>query len=779
VRDLAHVVALPLLVGVTLAATAAGHATVANCQRCSFDVAGVKRTSVQPGVGYELQASRGSVAAFGAGSGYASPGLPLRFVADSSTLILGSAGPTASVQLSRGASAQVGRPPQVAAGTLTADVAVIGGDAGGLGAAVTAARRGLRVVLVSAASAPGGMLTVGGVGFADGNPTLGWPETLAGKDADASIPAYTGWSTAGGVWRDFQDELAHAGAPGYGAPVSRWTQQQGVVAAGRLTGRLRSLRVLNRTSLSSVIAADGRILSATVTGGWTGSIRAKVWIDGSDDGQLVGAMNVPAALGVDDGTPNGSGSVMAYAYRWTAVEGAGVAPQTAPPYYAINRLDYRGATAERWPDYQRAYEIPAGSNYLVNPFRLFNASGRLSGAPTDLQVDPATGAPTAPGVSWIVNGAMNDASSTWIARLLASNPTVSAFFASRGIANPYSSGAHPEWSDVDWVQFRAPLNSEDRQFLVSTITDAVRAKALGVLWYVRSGDMLQKLRTLPGGSNLALRSDWGAVGVSPDGLSEVMYRREGLRVAGVTRLAISDLCPTYSADSASGVCQTGQIPWRTSVAIADYSADIHGTANERPSNFALVRPYGIPITALIPAGYSNVLVTGAVSADRPAYAALRVDTTRLMLGTAAGEAASQAVERGVDLSRLDIPALRAALAQRDRQASAFNQWSPRWDGGRWRDDGVASAVQRLYAYGGLRFAWASVPDDGSTLVDPREPLSGRSVAKVMEALTPAGTRHLAAARAMLRRVKTVRARPALNVGDLYVALAASTGNAGR
>ena len=434
---------------------------------------------------------------------------------------------------------------------------------------------------------------------------------------------------------------------------------------------------------------------------------------------------------------------------------------------------------ERWPDYQRAFEITAGSSYLVNPFRLFNASGRISGAPTDLQVDSATGAPTAPGVMWNVNGAMNDASSTWIARLLASSPTVSALFASRGISNPYSGGGKPEWSNVDWVQFRAPLSLADKQFLVSAITEAVRSKALGLLWYVRSGEMLQKLRTLPGGSNLALRSDWGALGVSADGLSEVMYRREGFRATGVTRLTIGDLCPTFSTDGASGVCRTGQVPPRTSVAVADYAADIHATANDHSSNFALVRPYGVPVTSLIAAGYRNVLVTGAVSADRVAYAALRVDTTRLMLGTAAGEAASQAVARGVDLSQLDIGALRAALAQRDRQASVFNEWSPRWAGGRWRDDGVASAVQRLYAYGELRFAWASTPENGSTLVDPREPLSARSVAEVTRALTPAGRRHLAVARAMLRSVRTVASRAALNVGDLYVALAALTGVARR
>lgn len=75
--------------------------------------------------------------------------------------------------------------------------------------------------------------------------------------------------------------------------------------------------------------------------------------------------------------------------------------------------------------------------------------------------------------------------------------------------------------------------------------------------------------------------------------------------------------------------------------------------------------YDIPLRALIPAGLTNVLVAGrCISADHVAHGATRNMAPCLTMGEAAGVAAGMAVERGVAIPQLDVPALRAELARR-------------------------------------------------------------------------------------------------------------------
>lgn len=58
--------------------------------------------------------------------------------------------------------------------TLTADVLVVGGGTGGTAAAIQAARRGAKTVLVSELPWLGGMLTAAGFAAPDGNELLAW-----------------------------------------------------------------------------------------------------------------------------------------------------------------------------------------------------------------------------------------------------------------------------------------------------------------------------------------------------------------------------------------------------------------------------------------------------------------------------------------------------------------------------------------------------------------------------------------------------------------------------
>ena len=176
---------------------------------------------VRTGKAYTVSVSgRGDAMLFGAASGLAVSGAAYSFVAETPRLVVVPSVFGLHVTVLHGAvPAKVkAKIPTARDGVIHADVVVVGGDSAGLAAAVTAARRGLAVVLVCEDSAPGGMLTVGDVGFADGSPVFVWHDQLDnGASPNGQVPPYTAWATAGGFWRDFRDALITAGAPKDGA----------------------------------------------------------------------------------------------------------------------------------------------------------------------------------------------------------------------------------------------------------------------------------------------------------------------------------------------------------------------------------------------------------------------------------------------------------------------------------------------------------------------------------------------------------------------------------
>lgn len=83
-------------------------------------------------------------------------------------------------------------------------------------------------------------------------------------------------------------------------------------------------------------------------------------------------------------------------------------------------------------------------------------------------------------------------------------------------------------------------------------------------------------------------------------------------------------------------------------------------------------PYPIPYRALTPqeADASNLLVSVCFSASYLGYASARMEPTFMMCGEAAGLAASQAIEAGTAVQRIDA----AAYAQALRSAAMLTRW---------------------------------------------------------------------------------------------------------
>ena len=156
-------------------------------------------------------------------------------------------------------------------GEFTFDVCVYGGTAGGVTAAVSAARLGLKVVILEPAAEIGGM-TASGLGFTD----------IGNKAA------------IGGIAREFYRKIgAHYGVP------EAWTFEPHV-ALGVFNALASEAGVVvhRRQFLASVEKSGDRLVSVTTESGL--KIRAAVFIDATYEGDLLGKAGVSHHIGRED-----------------------------------------------------------------------------------------------------------------------------------------------------------------------------------------------------------------------------------------------------------------------------------------------------------------------------------------------------------------------------------------------------------------------------------------------------------------------------------------------
>ncbi|GHG21413.1 hypothetical protein GCM10017784_11120 [Deinococcus indicus] len=646
-----------------------------------------------------------------------------------------------SLSASRAADVATGeRYPVNAGDRMIADVVIIGCHAAGLGSAVRLGQLGYSVVMTCEETVAGGMLTAGQIGFVDGTPNLYWPErpgTAAGSSNGDLVPQ-TSWSTTGGVWKEFRERISPTRNPVNIPATYRYLAGTAKTAVNQWLRSLPTVTVLYRTKATSAALAAGVSGKRSVTGvhvagpQFTGTLIGQYYVDGSDAGQLVGLLGLPYRTGITaaDGyavTGKTEFGVMDYAYRTTMISNdSGLIPSSAPLYYSVFLPNYRGTTAERWPTYKSQFGIADGDAAFVHPIRVFNNQGRLSGNNGDSIIDNATGYPAGSTVQlWDVNGAMNSLSSLNLARALRTNADVAALFTRYGITNPYGptdADIYYKWANIVWIEDSSPLSAKDKVWLVDRIKEATKAASLGLLWYIRSGDMQTYLRTLSGSSNVQVMSNWSVSNqlTTVDGLPEMIYQREGRRIqseytatanAGDTDgwMSIYALSPTYDVDKLRGdhTSQSSPADFADAVVINDYPVDIHGTSGGPPESYVLPRVHQLPLRTLIPKNTTGLLVGSAIGTDRRAFASKRLDPVRLMTGGAIAEAINLSMQTGNrDFTQLDTVALRDALA-RQYQGTRYAKDTHTWDTATssWLRLDVSRAIQRLHARGWLNTTW--------------------------------------------------------------------------
>ena len=161
--------------------------------------------------------------------------------------------------------------------------------------------------------------------------------------------------------------------------------------------------------------------------------------------------------------------------------------------------------------------------------------------------------------------------------------------------------------------------------------------------------------------------------------AECSLREDCFRMAGIFRKLFPEFRNCYVASVAvnGGVRETRNIKgmhvisaqeylnafhYEDSISRGAHPIDIHASKGASQSVTFLEEPAYVPYRALIAEGFPNLLVAGrCLSADRVAFASLRVQASCMGSGQAAGVAAALASASGVAVQDVDVPSLVAEL----------------------------------------------------------------------------------------------------------------------
>jgi hypothetical protein len=168
---------------------------------------------------------------------------------------------------------------------------------------------------------------------------------------------------------------------------------------------------------------------------------------------------------------------------------------------------------------------------------------------------------------------------------------------------------------------------------------------------------------------------WGLAAdefVDNDSFPTQLYVREGRRIIGPS---------TFTAnDARSGDPKVRPNFHPDSVGVADYPIDSHGTSWEKngllEGFFYLAgtqtQPSQVPFGTMTPLGVEGVIVSVCVSCTHIGYGTLRMEPVFMSLGTAAGIAASLAIDENVTPAHLPLDDLQRLLLSQRQVICVFN-----------------------------------------------------------------------------------------------------------
>lgn len=161
--------------------------------------------------------------------------------------------------------------------------------------------------------------------------------------------------------------------------------------------------------------------------------------------------------------------------------------------------------------------------------------------------------------------------------------------------------------------------------------------------------------------------------------AECVLREQCFRMAAVLRENVEEFKDSYllAVSSVAGIRETRRVRclhvmtaqeyvsahrYEDSVSRGAHPIDIHVAKGAEQNISFLEKAAYVPYRSLVPEAFDNLLVAGrCLSADKIAFASMRVQASCMGTGQAAGVAAAQCAESGLDVRKADIPRLIATL----------------------------------------------------------------------------------------------------------------------
>jgi len=516
---------------------------------------------------------------------------------------------------------------------VSADLVVFGSTPAGVAAACCAAEEGVSVLLLTTTRHLGGHLTSG----------------ICTTEIEHMLPeSFSGWMV-----RFLRRIGRHYGID---APLHRWEPK---VAAAVFRDVVEESRVavVAEATLARVEVSGGRLRAVVLADGRT--IRGRVFIDASYEGDLMALAGVPYRVGreareefheslagmrfIDDPAEvrntkghaeridapwaldlrksdgslvegvlpggdfrpgAGDGKVMNYHFRVTVTKAANRIPFSRPPNYREERFELLARYFLCYPETTMRDVV----GFIDNP----------SGA---YAVDASGGTMVKPGDKWELNN--HQASVLSLGHL--------------------------------GGQFDYPEANEERR---RAIVEDHYAYNAGLLFFLSHG------ADVPAQVREAMQR-WG---LPPDEYVDnghwpyQLYVREARRMAGDFVMTQRDLLEE--------VAKADVIMWNSHWIdchhVQRLAVDDGHFRNEGRIWKEITRPYAIPFRAMVPpaGAVENLLVCGGVSASHVAFSSIRLESTWMGLGEAAGCAAAEALRSGLPMGTIDVARVQRRLRAR-------------------------------------------------------------------------------------------------------------------
>jgi hypothetical protein len=499
------------------------------------------------------------------------------------------------------------------------DVVVYGGTAGGVIAAVAAAREGLHTALLEPTAHVGGMVS-GGLGYTD----VGKKEVIGGY-------AYEFYYRVG----------QHYGMSAFGNDVS-WLHEPHVaedvfrqmVAGSGVTlfehARLLENRGVTKkgTRLTEIRVENGDVFTA------------QIFVDSSYEGDLMAQSGVTWTYGRESSTQYGESL-------------AGVRDRT-PFHQFLVDIPARDGRGMLLPEIGAASPPPPGS--ADQAVQAYNFRMCFSGAADRI---PFAKPPAYDSHRYQLLARLIEARS----KAEGSAPALATLLKidrlPNGTADVNNNGAFStDYVGGSWDYPNATYARRDE------IWQAHKNYQAGLFYFLANDP------SIPPAIRAAMNS-WGLCAAEfgdTDHWPRQLYIREDRRMAGEYVMVQQDLQTNLAKPDPIGM--------------GSYNSDSHNVERIVSGGFVrnegdmqvAVKPYQIPYRVMLPkrTEAENLLVPVAFSASHVAYSSLRMEPQYMILGQAAGVAAKMAIEASISVQTIDTVALTARL----RAQGAVMEYSP-------------------------------------------------------------------------------------------------------